>query len=441
MNQLIGKLSNVKKAISWSTLWGDLGWLSSKLLLAFVITILATSAVAQKFEGLAMTPPMGWNSWNKFACDVSEKLIMETADAMVASGMKDAGYEYIVIDDCWQIGRDSLGFIVADPERFPSGIKALADYIHSKGLKFGIYSCAGDKTCGGRPGSRGYEYQDALMYAKWGVDYLKYDWCFSENLNAKGAYITMSNALKQAGRPIVFSLCEWGNNKPWLWAKEVGHLWRTTTDIYNCFNCVESHGTWESWGVMQILDRQDSLRQYAGPGHWNDPDMMQVGNGMPYNQERAHFTMWAMLAAPLISGNDLRDMNPQTLSVLTNKEVIAINQDKLGIQGFKYAVNDSVETWLKPLADGSWALVYLNRSKTPKSISVEWKNFIVNDQFSGKKFDTSTKDIHVIKDLWLNKFVGDTRKAYHATIDGEDVLCLRISKKQEKRQEKIQKKP
>ncbi|MFW9597923.1 MAG: glycoside hydrolase family 27 protein, partial [Paludibacter sp.] len=302
------------------------------LLLAFIL-VLSGTLTAQKFEGLAKTPPMGWNSWNKFACNVSEKLIKETADAMVATGMQNAGYEYIVIDDCWQIGRDSLGFIVADPERFPSGIKALADYIHSKGLKFGIYSCAGDKTCGGRPGSRGYEYQDALMYAKWGVDYLKYDWCFTENLNGKGAYITMSKALKQAGRPIVFSLCEWGDNKPWLWAKEVGHLWRTTGDIYNCYDCIEDHGTWKSFGVMQILDKQDGLRQYAGPGHWNDPDMMQVGNGMSFNQERAHFTMWAMLAAPLISGNDLRSMSQQTLSVLTNREVIAINQDTLGIQG------------------------------------------------------------------------------------------------------------
>lgn len=397
----------------------------------FPVILLAgiLSVTAQKFEGLAKTPPMGWNSWNKFACNVSEKLIKETADAMVATGMQDAGYEYIVIDDCWQIGRDSLGFIVADSERFPSGIKALADYIHSKGLKFGIYSCAGDKTCGGRPGSRGYEYQDALMYAKWGVDYLKYDWCFTENLNGKGAYITMSKALKQAGRPIVFSLCEWGDNKPWLWAKEVGHLWRTTGDIYNCYDCVEDHGTWKSFGVMQILDKQEGLRQYAGPGHWNDPDMMQVGNGMSYNQERAHFTMWAMLAAPLISGNDLRSMSQQTLSVLTNREVIAVNQDSLGIQGFRQEVKDSVETWLKPLADGSWALVYLNRSKSPKSITVDWKSFKIFDELSGRTFDTTSKDLFIIRDLWLKKDIADTRKPLLVTIGVEDVLCLKITKK------------
>lgn len=402
------------------------------LLFAALLT-LSVNINGQKFENMAKTPPMGWNSWNKFACNVSEQLIKETADAMVSTGMKDAGYEYVVIDDCWQVGRDSLGFIVADPQRFPSGIKALADYIHSKGLKFGIYSCAGDKTCGGRPGSRGYEYQDALMYAKWGVDYLKYDWCFTENLNSKGAYITMSKALKQAGRPIVFSLCEWGDTKPWLWAKEVGHLWRTTGDIYNCYDCVEDHGTWKSFGVMQILDMQDGLRQYAGPGHWNDPDMMQVGNGMTYSQERAHFTMWAMLAAPLISGNDLRNMSEQTRAVLTNKDVIAINQDTLGIQGFKYATKDSVETWLKPLANNEWALVYLNRSKTPRIITQNWKEFSVNDDLSGRKLDTTGKDIYLLTNLWHKEMRSDTRKTLTATLLPNDALCYKMTIKTDKK--------
>lgn len=384
---------------------------------------------AQKFEGLVQTPPMGWNSWNKFACNVSEDLIKETADAMVASGMKDAGYEYVVIDDCWQIGRDSLGFIVADPERFPSGIKALADYVHSKGLKFGLYSCAGDKTCGGRPGSRGYEYQDALMYAKWGVDYLKYDWCYTEHLNAQGAYRTMSQALKQAGRPIVFSLCEWGGNKPWLWAKEVGHLWRTTGDIHNCYDCVYNHGSWTAWGVMQILDMQDGLRQYSGPGHWNDPDMMQIGNGMPLNEQRAHFTMWAMINAPLMAGNDLRNIPAETLNVLTNKEVIALNQDSLGIQAFRYAVNDSVETWLKPLQNDEWAIVYLNRSTTPKTVTQDWKVFSVTDELSGKMVDTTGKELYLFRDLWAKKIIADTKKALTVTLPGHDVLALRVAKK------------
>ena len=428
MNQLIGKINIVKKVISKSTLWGDLGGLSSKSLLALAMSLLTIVAVAQKFEGLAMTPPMGWNSWNKFACNVSEKLIMETADAMVATGMKDAGYEYVVIDDCWQIGRDSLGFIVADPERFPSGIKALADYVHSKGLKFGIYSCAGDKTCGGRPGSRGYEYQDALMYAKWGVDYLKYDWCYTDHLNAQGAYTTMSKALKQAGHPIVFSLCEWGGNKPWLWAKEVGHLWRTTGDIHNCYDCTYNHGSWTAWGAMQILDMQDGLRQYAGPGHWNDPDMMQVGNGMSYNQERAHFSMWAMIAAPLMSGNDLRDMNPQTLSVLTNKEVIAVNQDKLGIQGFRHEVKDSVETWIKPLSDGSWAVAFLNRSEQVRKFSIDWNTFSVTDPLY--KMTLTTKDANLrFRDVWEKKDLTFKRKKYQSdfVVGGDDIVMLVIS--------------
>jgi len=404
-----------------------------KTLTAFIcLFIFSHFVTAQKFEGLAKTPPMGWNSWNKFACNVSEKLIRETADAMVASGMKDAGYEYVVIDDCWQVGRDSLGFIIADPERFPSGIKALADYIHSKGLKFGIYSCAGEKTCGGRPASRGHEYQDALTYAKWGVDYLKYDWCNTENLNAKGAYTTMSMALKDAGRPIVFSLCEWGDNKPWLWAEKVGHLWRTTGDIYNCYDCIKDNGSWKAWGVMQIVDKQEGLRKYAGPGHWNDPDMLEVGNGMSVNEERAHFTMWAMLAAPLIAGNDLRDMSVETLGVLTNKEVIAVNQDSLGIQGWRFAAADSVETWMKPLANDEWAVVFLNRGVYPKKIVQDWKTLAVTDDFSGRRLDASVDNVFILRDLWLKKIVGNTRKPLSAVVPGHDVLCFRLTGKRVK---------
>src|SRR5512133_1497379 len=261
-----------------------------KKVLSIVLLMISAMSFAQKFENLAPVPPMGWNSWNKFGCNVNEKMLREVADAMVSTGMKDAGYNYLVVDDCWHGQRDSLGFIQADPEHFPSGIKALTDYIHSKGLKFGIYSCAGNKTCAGRPASRGHEYQDALQYARWGVDYLKYDWCDTEGLNAPSAYTTMRDALFAAGRPIVFSLCEWGNNKPWEWGAKVGHLWRTTGDIAPCFDCEDNHGTWSSWGVMKILDMQKDLRQFAGPGHWNDPDMMEVGNGMKVNEDRAHFS-------------------------------------------------------------------------------------------------------------------------------------------------------
>lgn len=403
--------------------------IQTKLLWSVLFFLVLYPSQAQKFQGLAKTPPMGWNSWNKFACDVSEKMIREEADAMAASGMKEAGYQYIVIDDCWQVSRDSLGFIIPDPQRFPSGIKALADYVHSKGLKFGIYSCAGDKTCAGRPAGRGHEYQDALMYAKWGVDYLKYDWCNTGKLNAEEAYSTMRDALFAAGRPIVFSLCEWGNNKPWLWGAAVGHLWRTTGDIYNCFDCKKNNGNWFANGVLQILDMQNGLRKFAGPDHWNDPDMLEVGNGMPANEDRAHFTMWCMLAAPLIAGNDLRNMSPEAKAILTNKEAISINQDTLGIQGFKFASKDSVETWMKPLCGGKWAVCVLNRSKASRSVDLDWKSISVTDSLCQREFNTS-KEIFKIKEIWQNKESGDTRKPLKAVIPAHDVLCLKLYRKE-----------
>ncbi len=398
-----------------------------KAMLVITIVLLSTSSLfAQKFAGLALTPPMGWNSWNKFGCDVDEKMIREIADAMVSSGMKDAGYQYIVIDDCWHGERDALGFIQADPERFPSGIKALADYVHSKGLKFGIYSDAGWKTCAGRPGSRGHEYQDAMKYAEWGVDYLKYDWCHTEGLNAYGAYLTMRDALYAAGRPIVFSLCEWGSNKPWEWAKDIGHLWRTTGDITAYFDRDVDHGTWKSLSVMTILDLQEGLRIYAGPDHWNDPDMMEVGNGMSVSEDRAHFSMWCMLAAPLIAGNDLRNMSGETIEILTNKEAIAVNQDSLGIQGFKFSAQDSLETWFKPLSKGAWAVCFLNRSIHPKKISFNWKQHVIVDDFANREIDF-TKTNFKIRDLWAKKDVGTTKKAFVAQVGGHDVVMLKLT--------------
>jgi alpha-galactosidase len=382
----------------------------------------------QKFEDLALTPPMGWNSWNKFACNVNEQLLRETADAMVSSGMKDAGYRYIVIDDCWHGKRDSLGFIHPDPEHFPSGMKALSDYIHAKGLKFGIYSDAGWKTCAGRPGSRGYEYQDALVYAKWGVDYLKYDWCYIDGLNAEGAFLTMRDALYAAGRPIILSICEWGSNRPWEWGKNIGHLWRTTGDITACFDCVVDHGSWKAWGVMQILDMQDGLRIHAGPDHWNDPDMMEVGNGMSVNEDRAHFSMWCMLAAPLMAGNDLRNMSKETLGILTNKEVIALDQDSLGIQGFKHSRRDSIEIWFKPLEGGDWAVCFLNRAKETREITFNWKDHTINDSFSGRE-SRFNETVYTVRDLWAKKDIGSTKKVLKAKIPGHDVLMLRLKKR------------
>ncbi|MBN1559614.1 glycoside hydrolase family 27 protein, partial [candidate division KSB1 bacterium] len=236
-----------------------------KKLLLFVLISVQLS-LSQSFADLAQTPPMGWNSWNNFGCNVSEEMIKRMADAMVSSGMREAGYQYIVIDDCWQVSRDADGRIIADPDRFPSGMAALADYIHGLGLKFGLYSCAGTLTCAGRPGSKGYERLDAETYAAWKVDYLKYDWCYTEGQNSRTSYKLMSDALQASGWPIVFSICEWGSTQPWLWARGIGHLWRTTGDIQ------------ANWGsIMAILDSQVGLEKYAGPGGWNDPDMLEVG--------------------------------------------------------------------------------------------------------------------------------------------------------------------
>src|SRR6266404_3596477 len=294
--------------------------------LFLLVTIAAAQQSPVNTDDLAKTPPMGWNSWNKFQCNVDENLIRQTADAIVSSGMKDAGYQYVVIDDCWQISRDAAGNIVADDKHFPSGIKALADYVHSKGLKFGIYSDAGSKTCAGRPGARGHEFQDAQQYAAWGVDYLKFDWCNTSTQDAKSSYALMREALNASGRPIVFSLCEWGTAKPWLWGHEIGgNLWRTTGDIVDQF----SGKTKETWQhtVTDILDQQAGLESFSGPCHWNDPDMLEVGNGgMTPTEYRSHFSLWAILAAPLVAGHDLRDMTPEIHDILTNKEVIAIDQ-------------------------------------------------------------------------------------------------------------------
>ena len=381
--------------------------------------VLATNILfAQKFKNLAPTPPMGWNSWNKFQCDgISEQVIKEIADAMVSSGMKNAGYQYVVIDDCWQIARDSAGFIIADPKKFPSGIKSLADYVHSKGLKFGIYSCAGVKTCAGRPGSRGHEYQDAYTYAKWGVDYLKLDWCNTDGQNAKESYTLMRDALYKAGRPIVFSLCDWGTSSPWQWAGDVGNLWRTTGDIAD--NWDKGYGeNGKMWGgsVLMNLDMQRRLEKYAGPDHWNDPDMLEVGNGgLTASEERAHFSLWCMLAAPLIAGNDLRNMTKETKEILTNKEVIAVDQDKLGMQGYRIVDEQNFEVYMKPLSDGDTAICLFNRGEETKNVNINWSEYKISGNFK-------------IRDLWKHADAGTTATAFKTSIPKHDVVVLRLSK-------------
>jgi alpha-galactosidase len=367
-------------------------------------------------NGVARTPPMGWNSWNKFGCDgINEKVVRASADAIAANGMKDAGYQYVVIDDCWQTGRDASGNILADAQKFPSGIKALADYVHSKGLKFGIYTDVGVTTCAGRPGSVGYEYQDAQQYANWGVDYLKEDWCHTlPGQNSESSYTLMRNALAATGRPIVFSICEWGSTKPWLWAGPVGNMWRATGDIQDCWSCKKD---WGGNGVMQIVDLMEPLYSYAGPGHWNDADMLEVGNGgMTLEEYRAHFSMWAIFSAPLLAGNDLEHMTADTREILLNKEVIAVDQDVLGAQGRRVKKAGDLEVWSKQLADGSRAVVLLNRGDKPAAITADWTDL-------GYPATVAA----TVRDLWSRRELGRKSGSLTAEVTSHSVKMFRIT--------------
>jgi alpha-galactosidase len=390
-----------------------------KLIVISTVMFSILGASAQKYDQLAKTPPMGWNSWNKYGCNVSETLIMGMADAMVSSGMKDAGYEYVVIDDCWQVSRNENEEIVADKDRFPHGIKFLADYIHSKGLKFGIYSCAGTLTCAGRPAGRGHEYQDALSYARWGVDYLKYDWCNTGTQNAKSSYTIMRDGLYAAKRPIVFSICEWGSNKPWEWAGEIGHLWRTTGDISDSWN-----------SMISILSQQKDLAKYAGPGHWNDPDMLEVGNGgMTTEEYKTHFSLWCMLAAPLLAGNDLQNMSPETKSILTNKEIIALDQDILGKQGELWRNNGDYQIWMKMLAKDEKAVCLLNSSDEKKTVLVDF-GLMAQSRTEGDENSKPLKlENFTVRDLWYHKDLILKESSTYIDILPHSVKVYRFSKK------------
>jgi alpha-galactosidase len=358
---------------------------------------------------------MGWNSWNTFEVNINENLIKETADIIAGNGMLEAGYNYIVIDDGWEAKkRDANGNIIPDPIRFPSGMKALGDYLHSKGFKFGIHNCAGRTTCSGFPGGRGNEFQDARTYASWGVDYLKYDWCDHGTADAHETYKTMGDALYAAGRPIVYSLCEWGNNKPWEWAKDIGHLWRTTGDITDCYNCQGEYDL----GMKFILNLQVGLEKYAGPSHWNDPDMLEVGNpGLTLTESRSQFSLWCMLAAPLMAGNDLRTMKPEILKILTNKEAIAVDQDSLGKQGYRYMDHPSKDIWIKELSKGNWAFCYYNTGDQPLTIRINWIHYgFLQGEYS-------------VYDIWKQKEVGTTAKNWDIEVPSHDVVFYRLTKK------------
>jgi len=355
-------------------------------------------------DTLAITPPMGWNSWNPFGKNVSEEVIRETADAMVNSGLKDVGFTYIVMDDFWHGGRDSVtGLLFPDPDRFPSGIKALADYVHSKGLKLGIYSDAGTLTCGEQPGSFGYEEQDAQLFAEWGVDYLKYDYCFcpdyvSANNDYRMAidrYKTMGDALKATGRPIVYSICEWGPRSPWLWGKEVGgHLWRTSYDVADIWDSPRNESS--PIGILTSIDVAANLGRFSGPGGWNDLDMLVVGlnntgfikgGGCNDIEYRTQMSMWCMLSSPLMMGCDIRNMDKATKSILLNKEIIEINQDALGKQGFRVMSSDGIDAWQKRLSGDRVAIAFLNRNSTGKTVSTSWEELELDSDVRYNVYD------------------------------------------------------
>ncbi|WP_199810852.1 NPCBM/NEW2 domain-containing protein [Streptomyces sp. NRRL F-525] len=361
-------------------------------------------------DGQALTPPMGFNNWNSTNCraEFNESMVEGIADIFVNKGLKAAGYQYVNLDDCWALpNRDADGKLVPDPVRFPHGIKAVADYVHSKGLKLGIYTSAGTKTCNdaGFPGGLGHEYSDARQFADWGVDYLKYDNCNNQGVDAKLRYTTMRDALKATGRPIVFSICEWGQNKPWEWAADVGHLWRTTGDIS------------DNWGSMlSILKQNLPLAPYAGPGHWNDPDMLEVGNGgMTDTEYRSHFSMWSIMAAPLLIGSDLRTATPATFDILDNKEVIAVDQDPLGKQG--NVVTSEGGRWVvaKEMKDGSRSVALFNETGSAQRIAT-----------TAAAVGLPNAHAYTLRDLWQHKSY-NTAGAISATVPAHGTVLVRVS--------------
>jgi alpha-galactosidase len=385
--------------------------------LLFAVLLMPPTLFAQTTT-LAATPPMGWNSWNLFAGKVNDADVRAAADAMVSSGMKDAGYIYVNIDDTWQGERDAQGNIHAN-SKFPD-MKALADYVHSKGLKIGIYSGPGAQTCAKYAGSLGHEAQDAKTYADWGFDYLKYDLCsYRQNMQQeapndpakqtqmmKDAYEKMHKALLATGRPIVYSFCQYGWDAVWEWGPALGaNLWRTTGDI---------NPTWDRMTLIGFS--QAGLAKYAGPGHWNDPDMLEVGNGkLTLDENRTHMSLWALLAAPLLAGNDLSKMKPETTQILTNRDVIAIDQDPLGKQGDRVSAVGPVEIWAKPLKDGAKAIGLFNRNDTALPITLK---------LSDVGFTAGTK----ARDVWQAKDLGKLQATYTATVPRHGVALLILTK-------------
>ncbi|MFZ2904914.1 MAG: glycoside hydrolase family 27 protein [Cyclobacteriaceae bacterium] len=378
-------------------------------------------------QTMAPTPPMGWMSWNYFAENVNEKELKEMAEAMVSSGMVNAGYSFIFIDDGWQGGRDKRNNMIADPVKFPSGIKALADFMHQRGIKLGIYSDAAQLTCAGYTASLGFEEQDAKTFAEWGIDYLKYDYCHApaDSITAKILYKEMADALKKSGREIIFGVCEWGERQPWRWAaKAGGQLWRTTHDVRDKWKMRPT----EKWGlgILDILDTNAELDEFSGPGRWNDADMLIAGlygkkgpsgdgggSGCTDTEYQTQFSLWAMMNSPLYATNDLRNMNEATKRILLNAEVIALNQDELGKQAVRKIKNDKWNVFVKPLANGDFAVAILNRSEVAQPFRISFSELGLNDSYE-------------LRDLWLHKTV-EKRKNWKGTIEAHETKLFRLT--------------
>jgi alpha-galactosidase len=373
------------------------------MIAAFMISSASSYVHAQKPQ-LASTPPMGWNSWNHFRCHVSDPLVRAQADAMVRTGMRAAGYVYVNIDDCWQGERDAGG-VIHPSAQFPD-MKGLADYLHNKGLKLGIYSSPGPRTCDRYEGSYGHEIQDAQTYADWGVDFLKYDWCKAgvvyKTAEMPGAFEKMHEALQRTGRPIVYSIH--GGGGAWRWGPAIGaNLWRTTGDIT------------DTYARMALIGfGQSGLENLAGPGHWNDPDMLEIGNGgISHNEYRMHLTLWCLLAAPLIAGNDLTVLTPQTLENLTNPDVIAVDQDAAGIQVHRVWQEGPLEIWMKPLADGSKAVGLFNREQSTINLTVYFRDLGIGSRAR-------------VRDLWGRRDLGDFRESYSAEVPEHGAVLIKL---------------
>ncbi|MFZ9594733.1 MAG: glycoside hydrolase family 27 protein [Bdellovibrionia bacterium] len=378
---------------------------------AFFLGFYSSFALGSPDPLIAATPPMGWNTWNYFGCEINEQMVKETAEAMTQSGMQEAGYRYVILDDCWQAKRrNDQGLLVADPVRFPSGIRALADWLHAKDFKLGIYTSVGFQTCKGYPGSFGHEREDAQQFIDWGVDFVKDDFCVREGFawpwwNYYSHYKAMSDALKTSPHPIVFSLCNWGVGSSWKWASEISHMWRTTFDI---------RADWNS--IMKIVDLQAGKEKFAGPGHWNDPDMLEVGNApLTETESQAHFSLWSILASPLIAGNDIRSMSPQVAAILTQPEVIAVNQDPLGVQGKRVYDRSQIQVWLKPLKSNGFAVVILNRKTVTQSLDLRAELLGL------------APEAYQVRDLWQRQDLGLLIGSMNFEVPAHGVRMLTLS--------------